>query len=243
MSAKNQLDNYENYVESNRPNVGQKPEASLDCAGGCSRVTLIIMNLFFLCLGAAIVGVAAYSMNTSTDKITSRQLPIAALVLGAVVIFISFLGCCGAKANSRCGLLIYALILIVIIIVQVVIASIILADSSKANKWLTNGWKDSENDVRVDVQNQFKCCGLETFNDTYAGAPCPTNLVESVPCLDKLKDEIKSRLNILGAIGLAFGLFQLFGVVFACCLKSSIEKQQKEEAETADIKKVNRTYA
>jgi len=243
MSAQQKLQDYNEFAESHRPVQSTGNSNDLGCGGNCTRGFLIAMNIFFLVLGAVIVGVGAYTINSSTDQIASKQIPIAAIVLGATVIAVSVLGCCGAKANSRSSLCIYAVILVLVIITQIVVASIILFDSSTADSWLTSGWNSSSNSVRVSAQNEFTCCGLQTFNDTSAGSPCPVAATD--PCLSKLKSDINSKLNILGAIGIVFAVLELLGVIFALCLRNRIATQQtshKEQSDLEDAKKVNRSY-
>ena len=39
--------------------------------------------------------------------------------------------------------------------------------------YVADAWNLLKNDGRVLFQNQFQCCGGMTYNDTFAGQPCP----------------------------------------------------------------------
>jgi hypothetical protein len=84
----------------------------------------------------------------------------------------SLVGCMGAMMQNRVVLLFYMLVMVLSIVVQIIIAAFVLADSDGVEGYLEEKWLEAENDVRVDIQNEFDCCGLYEFNVT-AGFPCP----------------------------------------------------------------------
>lgn len=225
MSAKEQLDKYNNYADTTRP----KDDKKLSCGAGCTRISLIVMNIFFMILGTIIVGVGAYALNPSTSQIANKEIPAGAIVLGVFVILLSFLGCCGAKFNNRIVLCLYALVLVLLILIQIIVASVILANSDQAKSWLQDGWEDADPIKRGNAQKDFDCCGLRTYNDSFAVQPCPEPKDPTAApqaCLEKLENEINKRLNPLGAIVLTFAFLQISGVIFALCLRRNLNTQR-----------------
>lgn len=248
MSASDRLTNYEQQVDSHRA-ANAPRKRTLDCSASCSKRMLLAMNLIFLIMGAAIVGVAVYVRNSDTTKITSTALPNGLIALGALIMTISFLGCCGALRESRCMLFLYATLLFLLILAQVVLAGLILTNNGKAEDILRDGWNDQMNDdpsVILDLQNQFDCCGFDTTTPDVPGgskSPCPPAPADTVTCFSKLEDEFHSRTRVLGAIGIAFGLFEIFGLIFAVCLRSGIKTREEEEIDDLeDARRVNRSY-
>jgi CD63 antigen len=200
-------------------------------------------------MGAAIVGVAVYVKNSDTTKIASEALPNGLLAIGALVMTISFLGCCGALRESRCLLFLYALLLFVLILAQLVVAGLILTDSGKAEDVLSDGWNEQRIDdpqVIRDLQNQFDCCGFTTIApgvEDGSVSPCPPAPAATTPCFDKLKDEFNSRARLLGGFGVALALMEIFGLIFAICLRTGIKTREEEDIDDLeDARRVNRSY-
>lgn len=244
------MDDYERYVDSNRP-IRQK-KATLGCGAECGKKVLMAMNLVFLGLGAAIVGVGVYVLNSDVGELTSNALPVGMIALGSIVMLISFLGCCGALKEGRAMLCCYVLFLLVLIIAQIIVAALVLSDKDKAKDIVEDGWNDASLSTRCDVQNNFDCCGFFGPSDNSTPTSvceCPkiggTNTTVTVGCLDKLESDLEDNLELLGAIGVAFALFQIVGVVLSLCLRSAILSQYEEDQEQAaldDARKVNRSY-
>lgn len=240
MSAAQQLAEYENYVESSRP-TREKPRQFnvLGCGSTCAKRFLLAINLVFLALGAALVGFGAYALNSNALGLTSKALPTAALALGVFVLVVSVLGCCGAAQENRCILFLYVAVLSILVVAQLVVGGLVLADRDNADKLLGEGWDSAGNDGRVDLQNEFSCCGFETETDN-PGVPCPDTF--DGPCLPALRDEFNDRLVVIGAIALALAFFEVSGLVLACCLRKGIASARFEtgDDQLEDARRVNR---
>jgi len=98
-----------------------------------------------------------------------------------------------------------------------------------------------------DIQSNLHCCGANDFNDWKRNETTVTQLPESCcpkngttktdkcgphsenvykkGCVDALENEIKNSFGLLGGIGIAIALIQLFGIFFACSLGRSIKKE------------------
>lgn len=60
-------------------------------------------------------------------------LPIVLISLGSIVVFISFLGCCGAIRESVCMTMSYAVCLLVLLILQLTVVVLVFTNKDKFN--------------------------------------------------------------------------------------------------------------
>lgn len=236
MSAR--LDDYENYVDSHPARQRQLPKVGLDCTADLSKKILLGVNVFFLILGAVIIGIGAYSLNNETSSITSEGLIRGIITIGVIILLTAFFGCCGALRESRLLLSIYCVVLGCVIFAQVVIAIMLLVDRDKATTILRDGWNGAFEDTRCDLQNSLDCCGFEkltpTSNATLPACGCQNAPVVLPPCLDQLKSEYEKKASLLGGFGLAIGILELLGILFALCLRQGLkDRQYKQELEDA----------
>lgn len=118
------------------------------------------------------------------------------IALGAVLLVIGFLGCCGAVRESRCMLMTFFIILLIIFLAEVAAAVLIFVYRSEAEDIL-RGLEDeivknleetySSNDTVPawdNMMNDIKCCGFNKYTDfgnktgqSYPPACCNASLV------------------------------------------------------------------
>jgi len=188
-----------------------------DDGGGitCTRVTLVAFNFITLLAGVATlaVGVLLYCASTAdpskmeilqelTTEDTIRPvnkefggLGIVLISLGALVTFISFLGCFGACVNGKCLLVLYLICVGVILILQflVCVFAIIYRHpmSSTLRAELTNHirheYRMNSNEEKTwgMVHQTFECCGVEGYSDWFKIDAWPgEQRVPSSCCID-----------------------------------------------------------
>lgn len=105
------------------------------------------------------------------------------IAVGAVLLVIGFLGCCGAVRESRCMLLTFFSIVLILFIIEIAGAVILLVYEGLAEDLVGS----LENQMRKDIQNnygkedgvtslwnatmtEFKCCGFTNYTD-FDGSP------------------------------------------------------------------------
>jgi len=194
--------------------------SQLSCGLELSKKILIGINVFFLILGAVVIGLGAYTMNSEAAIAYSKALPTGIIVLGAFILVLSFLGCFGALRESRLVLIIYAGILGAIFFCQLVMAAIVLSDTNKVEQYMINAWIGASPATQASLESDFNCCGLQSFNDTNAVQPCPSTATQG--CLQSLESSLQSRLSLLGGFGIFLAIVQLCGVVLAIVLRSGL---------------------
>ncbi|KFP81035.1 Tetraspanin-8, partial [Acanthisitta chloris] len=162
---------------------------------GCLKYSMFIFNFLFWVCGCIILGVSIWirvskdiqevnaCSHTSTILFAGVDLLIA---VGAIIMILGFLGCCGAIKESRCMLLLFFIGLLLILILQITGGILGAVHRSQAesllNKTLEDGVKalqeTAENYTEFQknfqkFQRENKCCGLlkgaedwgKNFND------------------------------------------------------------------------------
>jgi hypothetical protein len=82
-------------------------------------------------------------------------------------------------------------------------------------------WKSGTDANRASWQNDWFCCGLIDFNDTWASQPCPINSTD--PCLRIAVDDVFQIYGVFGIIYVAVALIQVITLLLFCYLFSSIK--------------------
>ncbi|XP_053372516.1 tetraspanin-9-like [Mercenaria mercenaria] len=122
-----------------------------------------------------------YSTNIDTDKFelgsVVSDIATVMIVLGLVLLGLSFVGCCGACCNFSTIMLVYAIILIVILLAQVIVIIIAFAFPNEIKKRIRPVMKDSLDEYQglkgstVNslawnwAMQEFQCCGPDMYTD------------------------------------------------------------------------------
>ncbi|CAL8250245.1 unnamed protein product [Arctogadus glacialis] len=151
----------------------------------CVKYLLFFFNfIFWLCgLALIVVGVlvqVALHKSLSISDATASAIPIILIVVGVVIFFIAFCGCCGAWKENYCMVTTFAVLLLLIILVEigVAIAGYIFRGHIKGevreglNQLIAKYNTTDEIKQTVDkMQEDLKCCGANNSSDwLYFGA-------------------------------------------------------------------------
>ncbi|XP_043970834.1 tetraspanin 34 [Gambusia affinis] len=167
------------------------------CCTGFLKVMMFIFNGAIFLAGAAILGVGIWvtvdsnSLLSLANKVVSLpedifQLNYVGYVLigvGAVLLIIGFLGCCGAVKESRCMLLTFFSLVLIIFIIEVAGGVVLfvfnnevdqifdtIEDEVRANIQKDYGNENEMTKVWNTTMEQFQCCGYKNYTDFY-GSP------------------------------------------------------------------------
>ncbi|XP_052405838.1 tetraspanin-1 [Carassius gibelio] len=163
----------------------------MGCFGFLKSVMFLFNGIIFVA-GAAILGVGIWVKVDSGSVLSFLQkiqgapgelgkvLNVGYLLIavGAVLLVLGFLGCCGAIKESRCMLLLFFIIILIVFIVEVAGAIVLLAFKPQAENLI----KQMESEVvkslkydyweNVDVtglwnttMSTLKCCGFNNYTD------------------------------------------------------------------------------
>lgn len=158
------------------------------------KYALLLINLVFVIFGAVLMSAGSYAQSHQFSAISGVTLPRGLVILGAFITVLAFLGGLSAWREARAFLIIYFVLLSLITIILLGVGAAVYANRNDAPKYISDGWTKANNDIRVDVQNYYSCCGLNTYNDTLAGQPCPVtnSTVAPQPCLNLIVNSFYS---------------------------------------------------
>ncbi|KAL4701422.1 hypothetical protein H8959_015426 [Pygathrix nigripes] len=211
---------------------------------GCVKYSMFTFNFLFWLCGILILALAIWvrvssdsqEVLNSTDLSSSSYVAVNILIaVGAIIMILGFLGCCGAIKESRCMLLLFFIGLLLILLLQVAAGILgavfksesdrIINETLRENTQLLSTTEESAKQFQqamVEFQKEFKCCGLingaADWGNNFQQYP---NLCECLdtqrPCTNyngKLVyqepciSSIRDFLvkNLIIVIGIAFGL-------------------------------------
>ncbi|KAF7238174.1 CD63 antigen [Varanus komodoensis] len=217
----------------------------------------LVSPLRVLLCGIALIVLGIYvqiELNKTlvmTSPASASGAPIVILVVGVIVFFISFFGCCGAMKENYCMVTTFAVLLTIIFLVEIAaaIAGYIFKDKIKSviDKEVREEMLHYRNDSKVaatldDLQKHSNCCGAANYTDWFA---VPGFSPRSVPqsccknnttctknpnndntytegCVTKIEDWLRKHIIIVAAVALGIAFFELLGIIFACCLMKGI---------------------
>ncbi|XP_062388012.1 tetraspanin-1-like [Sardina pilchardus] len=175
----------------------------MGCFGFLKLMMFAFNGIIFLA-GATILGVGIWvkvdsnSLFSLLDKIPgapeelNQVLNVGYLLIavGAVLLLLGFLGCCGAIKESKCMLLLFFIIVLLVFIAEVAGAVVILVFKPLAENLIRDlGIKTAENiekdygenpDVTAlwnSTMDTLKCCGFNNYTD-FTGSPFVTETKE-----------------------------------------------------------------
>ncbi|KAF3846800.1 hypothetical protein F7725_003878, partial [Dissostichus mawsoni] len=189
------------------PVKGRKSAAKMGCFGFLKAMMVVFNGIIFLA-GAAILGVGIWvkvdsgSILSFLGKIENAPAELSQLLnvgylliaIGALLLVIGFLGCCGAVKESKCMLLLFFVIVLVVFIAEVAGAVVILV-----------------------FRPLLHCCGFYNSSD-FVDSPyyqsygklfppqcCPGLMITG--CFPKIKQLIDENTSVI--VGVALGIAAL----------------------------------
>lgn len=150
------------------------------------KVMMILFNFFIFLAGGALLGVGIWVSVDGTSfvkvigPISSQAMQFVnigyfCIVIGAILVIIGFLGCCGAQKESKCLLMLFFIIVLIIFIAEIAAAVVALVYSSFAESllraWVTPLLKNDygrQKDVTGiwnTTMSELKCCGFTNYTD------------------------------------------------------------------------------
>ncbi|XP_027763110.1 CD63 antigen [Empidonax traillii] len=145
----------------------------------CVKFLVFFFNFIFWVCGVALIAIGIYAQVALSKALvvssgSSAGTPVAILVLGVIIFFISFFGCCGAWKESYCMVTTFAVLLSIIFLVEIAaaIAGYVFKDKVRSvlNEGLQEAMHKYGKDPAVtegldDLQRNFNCCGAINYTD------------------------------------------------------------------------------
>ncbi|CAH1256924.1 CD151 [Branchiostoma lanceolatum] len=196
-------------------------------------------------IGVGIYVMVAYGVPDVLTLLSISELllkggAIGLIVVGSIVFIVGFLGCCGAIKENRCMLGTFFTLLLILFLAEIGVAIYAFVQRGQFFGLINTG-VDTLSAVPYDSQDQaiktlidftqtyLKCCGMnatDNWSPTPDSCACAANAASSIctngnyntPCKTSITTFLEEKVMIVGGIGIAIGLTQLIGMIFACCL-------------------------
>ncbi|TPP57640.1 23 kDa integral membrane protein [Fasciola gigantica] len=216
--------------------------AGLSLGMKCLKCSVFVFNIICLLCALLLIGVGAYvqvkfsAYGPELQKVWQAA-PIAILVLGGIILLVSFLGCCGAIRENVCMLYMYGVLLALLLIGEIVVAILAIVYKDKIDekvKQVLSQYVQDYDDVdeiarSIDViQQNFQCCGANGPEDYHRAAGIPESCKSSlmVPytrgCTEAFGQFLKSNLVIVACVAFGVCFIQLLSTIIAFCLGKHI---------------------
>ncbi len=135
----------------------------------------MLVNILFLLAGAGLIAIGAYVLATNGATLSPSlsnlaPLSVIVIVVGGIIFFISFLGCCGSCQESRCLLNFYSILLILILAAEIGLSIYTFVHRGQVMDNLSTTWTGMPAGTRQQIEVDLKCCGW-----AQPGAPAETS--------------------------------------------------------------------
>ncbi|XP_062913785.1 tetraspanin-8-like [Mobula hypostoma] len=223
---------------------------------GCIKYSMFVFNFLFWLCGSIILGVSIWlRVNKEALKqigeVSISEFYTAMDVLiavGAIIMVLGFLGCCGAIRESKCMLLLFFIGLLLILVIQIAAGVLGVTYQSQTESTLKERFKalipldNQAEDVKKDVaalQETYKCCGLLQGYQDWAKIPPSCNCkdedknectqaggrqVWAKSCTAKLASALQKNLVIVAGVAFGLAVIELLGLIFSMILYCQINK-------------------
>eukprot|EP00092_Neocalanus_flemingeri_P039712 GFUD01043246.1.p1 GENE.GFUD01043246.1~~GFUD01043246.1.p1 ORF type:complete len:280 (+),score=76.70 GFUD01043246.1:88-927(+) len=226
-------------------------------------------NMVFLLCGCLICGLGVwtitekwcflYLMEVKTYQVTAWLL----VSTGVLSVLTAVLGYTAVGCESRCLLGTYTVLIVLVFMVESVIGLMSYVYQEQIGRDLSDKLVDTfilryDTDKHVmqavdRVQQQFQCCGVNSFSD-WSASPwktdhpglrvpdscCKTQSLgcgerdhpSNIPytgCIHRFKVELSQELYLVSLCSLGVGLLQVMGVIITTCLFSSMKENNREK--------------
>ncbi|CAG9763701.1 unnamed protein product [Ceutorhynchus assimilis] len=221
------------------------------CTETITRILVFVANFAFLLVGVALLSVGIlYTIHFThyTEAIPDQYqaiqyVPTLAIVVGSIIFFIAFLGCCGTIRSSPCMLTTYASILFVIFLLQVALGVFGLLQiknsselkvqvSQSINRLFAKYNQTTDYTGVIDlIQQNLKCCGSTGSTSWTTGVPgsCydeDKNLYAQ-GCSDAMYSFINGSVRLIAIVALTISLVEIVGAILALCLSNCIRANSR----------------
>ncbi|XP_063625056.1 23 kDa integral membrane protein-like [Cydia splendana] len=219
----------------------------MGCGEFLVKYILFFANLFFALSGLALLGIGV-AVQLKVTAITAlidgwyEFGPIATMVVGSIVFFIAFLGCCGAIRESNCMLVTYSIFMIVLMVLKIALATIVFVNADS----LATSVKNEFNNLFLNNQTEFHkietaltCCGTEggqSYGLNIVSLPpsccaegaTTCTLLNSYPgCNSRAEDFITTFSTAIGVVCIVVAALELVAVVFGLCLANHVRNRDR----------------
>merc|ERR1719510_641787 len=127
----------------------EENKAKLGC---CNKLEKFFVWIVHFVIGIAQIAAGAWAWKSDASDWTGTSVPKACIGMGLILVFISFLGCCGAWKENRPLLWLYALLVFVLVLGQVGALSVAAVSKDYTMRFMQEVWDHMETDMKVEIE-------------------------------------------------------------------------------------------
>uniref|UniRef100_A0A8C4QBD1 Tetraspanin n=1 Tax=Eptatretus burgeri TaxID=7764 RepID=A0A8C4QBD1_EPTBU len=208
----------------------------------CVKTLLFIFNFIFWLAGAAVLGIGLWLRfdNQTKDMFNLDDAPSTFYIgvyiligIGALMMFMGFLGCCGAIQESQCMLGSFFICLLVVFAAEIAAGIWAVLHKEQIPKELKIFYDASYNEFQKSQSESSKmalltlhkaldCCGSNVLSGAVAAFSnvCPSGIVDSLTnpskdCHTRIDEILTSKVYIIAAVGIGIGVMMVSSVRLA----------------------------
>jgi len=195
-------------------------DEDIGCCATLQKWLIFIVNFLLFVFACVQIGFAAYVLTSGEDDLgfasdvmggegdnSSMQ---ALLSFGIIVFIISFMGCCGAKNESKCLLWLYAIVLFFLIMGQAMVVAVTGVSLEYGDSIYESLWQELDADTISEIEARYECCSFNGDDaDTWAGDAveyeiCVTDNSWTETCWGMFESEIEDNYDMVRIIAAIF---------------------------------------
>ncbi|NXX18456.1 TSN1 protein, partial [Podargus strigoides] len=230
------------------------------------KVMMILFNLAIFLGGGTLLGVGIWvtvdgqSFLNIFGALSSSVLQVVnvsyfLIVIGAILLVIGFLGCCGAQKESKCLLMMFFSVVLIIFIAEIAAAVVALVYTGLAETLLTAvvtpllkekyGVDKSLTHIWNVTMREVDCCGLNNYTDftdspwykdhkTYPEPCCSLLLSLAHPhpcgyllqgCFKQILEDIKTNAGVVGGVAAGIAALEIAAMAVSMYLYCQLDQK------------------
>ncbi|KAM4021906.1 tetraspanin-1 isoform 1-T4 [Anomaloglossus baeobatrachus] len=153
----------------------------------CIKVLMVLFNLAIFLAGGTLLGVGIWVsvdsgsflkiFGTIPNNVATQFVNVGyfMIAIGALLLILGFLGCCGAQKENKCLLITFFCIVLIILIAEIAGAVVALVYASVAESFLISvltpvlqqdyGANQEVTKIWNNTMSEMKCCGMSNYSD------------------------------------------------------------------------------
>ncbi|XP_076028811.1 CD63 antigen-like [Oratosquilla oratoria] len=156
-------------------------DTNLSCGPLTVKYTMFIFNIIFFISGLILIGVGGVAQGFFRDYLdffdSQFVTPaIGIIILGCIIVVISFFGCCGAKKENVCMLKTFSGTMIIVLILEIAagitlaalrsdVENLVVDNMMKSMKNYNASSHDGVTETWDKLQETYTCCGTKNYTD------------------------------------------------------------------------------
>ncbi|PZC84591.1 23 kDa integral membrane protein [Helicoverpa armigera] len=215
----------------------------MGCGEFLVKYILFFANLVFALAGLTLLGLGVAVQLQSSDIVQIADFnfevaPITSMVVGGIVFFIAFFGCCGAIRESNCMLVTYSIFMLLLMIVKLTLAILIFVKLddvvNEVPKWLKEAFNKDRTEFQA-IERTFTCCGPDgalsymspLLPDTCCATPPCTPVNPYPSCTQNVQEFFQTFGVAIGSIMIVIVSIELVAAVFGLCLANTVRNKSR----------------